>query len=365
MKVGILTFHASHNYGSMLQAYALQKILNVLGIENEIINFRSAIQKSLIPPPVSLRHPRSSIRKFLAKPHQTMALLRKYHRFEKFLSQDLKVTRELNTALQVADFIAVADYDAIITGSDQIWNPGCWDFDMTYLCDFKFDGKRIAYAPSLGSHPELISPVNTSKIITAINRYDNISTRESRGSSFLSKYTHKPVEVVLDPTLLLDSIEYEVLLSDNPTQTEPYIFYYTPREEPGFFKKAIELSELTGMKIIVTQDHPYYNYKNIVRCLDCGPREFLSILRHSEYSIGNSFHLLAFSLIFNKNFFLLSHECDSRMMNLLAPLGLQDRLLNVESHFKIKTMWDKTNVFDYIDVIRKQSINYIKNSLLS
>ena len=109
MKVGILTFHASHNYGSMLQAYALQKVLSNFGIENEIINFRTEIQKSLIPPHISLRHPRSSLKKLIKGPQKSVSLLSKYNRFEKFLRNYLNVTRELSSAGDVAEFVKKAD----------------------------------------------------------------------------------------------------------------------------------------------------------------------------------------------------------------------------------------------------------------
>ena len=362
MKVGILTFHASHNYGSMLQAYALQKVLSNFGIENEIINFRTEIQKSLIPPHISLRHPRSSLKKLIKGPQKSVSLLSKYNRFEKFLRNYLNVTRELSSAGDVAEFVKKADYDAIITGSDQIWNPGCWDFDMCYLVDFPFHGKRIAYAPSLGSNPNQISKEEEDRMRAAINRYDALSTRESKGKDCLSKITDKTINVVLDPTLLLDAKDYYEIANVDVKMPESYIFYYTPREESGYFNKAKELSYMTGLPILVTQDYPEYMSDGIVRKLDCGPREYLTLIKNATYTIGNSFHLLAVSLIFGKEFFLLSKGLDSRMLNILTPLGLQDRLIVGES-ISIKSPIEYSAVESALVSARNKSLNYLRSAL--
>lgn len=133
MKTATLTFHASHNYGSMLQAYALQQILYNLGVENEIINLRTDIQKGLIPPQLQWCHPCSSLVKLLRHPIRSIALQRKYHRFEKFLVEQLHLTPELSSKKEVEIYLSKHEYDALIVGSDQIWNPACWDFDTSYL----------------------------------------------------------------------------------------------------------------------------------------------------------------------------------------------------------------------------------------
>ena len=362
MKVGILTFHASHNYGSMLQAYALQKVLMNLGIETEIINFRSDIQKSLITPYISMKHPRSSLIKFMKEPGKAMNLLSKYNRFERFLKNYLIVTQELSTSDDVAEFVKNANYDAIITGSDQIWNPACWDFNMCYFVAFPFSGKRIAYAPSLGSNPNQISGNEEKRITAAINRYDAISTRESKGKAFLSKITDIPIDVVLDPTLLLEARQYSELANKNVNISEPYIFYYTPREESGYFDKAKELSSLTGLKILVTQNYPEYKGSDIVRKLACGPREFITLIKNATYTIGNSFHLLAFSLIFKKEFYLLTKVSDSRMMNLLTPLGLQNRLIVNES-LSLQSPIVYSDVESVLASERNKSLNYLYSAL--
>lgn len=365
MKIGILTFHASHNYGSMLQAYALQTVLGKLGHESEIINFRSDVQKGLIPPPVKLKHPRSSLIKFIKQPVKTFQLLQKYNKFENFIKKDLKVSRELKDHGEVERYVNECGFDAIITGSDQIWNPFCWDFDMTYLLNFRFEGKRIAYAPSFGSFPQNIKEKNLNKISKAISRYDFLSSREERGSQLIKSLTGKEAKVVLDPTFLLDRSDYAKLTDSKFKSQEPYILYYTPREQQGYFEYALNLSKKLGFKIIVTDDNPQYIGDNVEFKLNTGPREFLSILEGAEYCIGNSFHLMVFSLIFNKEFLIISPKEDSRIVNILKSLDLLDRIISNKERINIPTAIDKVISGENREREILNSYNYLQNCFSS
>ena len=147
---------------------------------------------------------------------------------------------------------------------------------------------------------------------------------------------------------------------------EPYIFYYTPREESGTFRMAQLLAEQLGMKIVVTQLHPEYVGENLICKYDCGPCEFLNIISHSNYTIGKSFHLLAFSLIFKKEFFMVSRDKDSRMMNLLEPLSLTDRIISPDmSEICMPEKIDFYNVQKSMQELSKSSLDYLQSSLIS
>lgn len=365
MKTGILTFHASHNYGSMLQAYALQTTIKKMGHECEIINLRTDVQKGLIPPEIIWKYPRATLSKVLKHPKRTFQLQKKYNRFEKFLNNDLCCSKELHNTDEVSNYISEANFDAIIVGSDQIWNVDCWDFDRSYVLDFNQKFRRIAYAPSLGSHPEKMSETNTELLKRCWSRFDYLSTRETRGSEYVEKLTGKECTTVIDPTLLLSESDYNKLCNDDPIIKEPYLFYYTPREEKGTFVFALRYAQLYDLKIVVTQSHQEYIGNNIIRILDCGPREFLNIVRHSVINIGNSFHLLAFSLIFHKEFIMLSKEEDSRMLNLLKPLKLENQLLCPNAAIPKKFALENYNAQDAkLAEIRESSLRFLTNALL-
>lgn len=364
MKIGILTFHASHNYGSMLQAYALQETIRKIGYISEIINLRTDVQKGLIPPPIEIKHPVHTIKRILKTPIVVYNLQKKHFLFERFLTNNLIISKELRSKKEVEQYIIEKGIDTIIVGSDQIWNPGCWDFDESYILNFQIPIKRISYAPSIGSNPERIDKKFYELLKNSWNKFDYLSTREERSASFVKNLTGKNVQVVLDPTLLLKLEDYKNLYFHKNIIEEPYIFYYTPREEKGTFRIAKLLSERLNLKILVTQNSTEYTGDNVLKKLDCGPKEFLNIISNAKYTIGNSFHLLAFSLIFKKEFFLISKEKDSRMLNILEPMGLEDRLLTYDiNEIEIPSPIDFSYIESKLDEMRIVSINYLKRSL--
>lgn len=283
--------------------------------------------------------------------------------FEKFLSQELNCSQELHTTEEVAKYLAEGSFEAIVVGSDQIWNVDCWDFDPSYILDFNLEFRRIAYAPSLGAHPEQMSTNQTELLKKCWRRFDYLSTREQRGAEYVEHLTGKKCAVVLDPTLLLDKTEYSSLDKEKPIVEEPYLFYYTPREERGTFKFALKYAEQNNMKIVVTQSYPEYRGDNIIYKLDCGPIDFINMVRFSTINVGNSFHLLAFSLIFRKEFIMLSNEQDSRMVNILKPLKLKERLLSphIKDIPKLSSV-DYSKVFPLIERLKLSSLNYLNDS---
>lgn len=367
MKTATITFHASHNYGSMLQAYSLQQTLIRMGVENEILNFRSTIQRGLIPFPLDFKNPRSVFSKLLKNPQKTIKEIRKYNRFERFLRERLILTPEFITGDEVGEWLKERKYDVVIAGSDQIWNLGCWDADPAYFLDFECGFpesiRKISFAPSLGECPEEFTAEERERIKRSVRKFNAVSTREKRGKEFLEDLGIEN-SLVADPVFLLGREEY-LPLTGKRKITRPYIFYYTPRESDGFFEAALNVAKAKGLPIVVSQDNPKYKSEEteIIRITDCGPSEFLSLLAHSEMTIGNSFHLLAFSLIFEREFIILSKHNDSRLQNILEPLELMDRL---QSPYTVQipvTEMDMDKIKIWLLAKREESLNYLNNSL--
>lgn len=364
MKIGILTFHASHNYGSMLQAYALQCVLRKMGHESLIINLRTSAQKMIIMPQLEWKHPRSSIMKLLRHPKTSVELQRKYNRFEKFLSKYLACTSEYSTEESMCESLKNEHFEAFIVGSDQIWNTNCIDFSTAYLLDFHLSGRKISYAPSLGLHPELLKEEDRKLLAQFIPNFDFLSTREERGARVIKEITGLTAKVVLDPTLLLNKTDYCPLYKQTPLIKGDYIFYYSPIDQPEIFKKALLLSHITGLKIVTTQYQSYYRGGDIVHINDCGPCEFLNIVNYSRYTIGKSFHLLAFSLIFEKEFFIVTGDTDSRILNILKLLELTNRTISiVQNYIEIPSPINYDKVQKRIANLKSDSVEFLKKSL--
>lgn len=367
MKIGILTFHASHNYGSMLQAYAMQCILKNMGHESQIINLRNKAQLYLYMQPLQWKHPGDIFRKLTRQPFSYLALQRKYKYFETFIANILNTSTNIcSTKEDVNTCIKHEHYDAVLVGSDQIWNPSCVDFDESYFLPFSGAYKKIAYAPSLGPQPEHIKDAQQILFKKYISDFTALSTREQRGADFIQSLTGRKAEVVLDPTLLLDAKDYNPLINKKPIVTGQYIFYYSPVDEPPIFEKAKILSQRTGLPIVITQMRDFYKGANIHFVRSCGPCEYLNILKNATCSIGKSFHLLAFSILFQKEFIMITGDTDSRLMNILQPLGLSNRALNIDSNeITIESEINYEEVFIKLAQLRRKSLEYLKNSLQS
>ena len=145
MKVGIITFHASHNYGSMLQAYALTKCLVDMGCAVEIVNLRTEKQHKMYPLPMDFktRSLKGVIRDFVYNPILATESVGKWYKYERFLKR-LPLTREYKSYDELKS--ERWDYDVLIVGSDQIWNTACRDWDESFFGTFVPDSMRkIAY----------------------------------------------------------------------------------------------------------------------------------------------------------------------------------------------------------------------------
>lgn len=327
MKVGIITFHASHNYGSMLQAYALQQVVTSLGHDCCIINLRTPRQKKFYSPFYLKGGLRSKI-KALVYPAVAVNDWRKHRLFEKFLRTRLILTpTEYSSSEQLRH--ASLDFDIIISGSDQIWNTICFDHEPAYFLDFCKDTKRVAYAPSMGPIPEKEVDLNLySELAAHLRHYDAIAVREQRTASIVSRILddNTTVSTVLDPTLLLPASHWSSLAGDTPIISGDYIFVYTPWDPQQLYAQAEVIARKKGMKVICSSANCYRQWH---RCPNfrfhtaVGPIEFLNLIKFSRFVVCSSFHAVAFAILLSKPFYALDGMNDSRIATLLSDLSLE------------------------------------------
>jgi len=327
MKIGILTFHASHNYGSMLQAWALQHYLNTHGYDAETINLRIKAQQNLYNFP--LRPVKGRIRSYiksLLNPLWLYHACRKWNKYEKFLADNLRLTNKIYKSWEdiVSDLPSLG-YQCLITGGDQIWNMNCKDFDKSYfLPDKLFDIKKISYSPSSGNFFSNISEEQKAFIKKTLSDYSYISVRETSMQPFMAQLLNRDVEVTVDPTLLLQTSEYEKFISEKPLVQGQYIFYYSPGRKLNAERLALKISKHIGLPIITAFPNSLSN-KGFKACPEVGPAEFLNLLKNASIVIGKSFHLVVFSLLFHKDFIAIDGDTDARMKSILTKLGIPER----------------------------------------
>lgn len=347
MHIGIITFHASFNYGSMLQAWALQTYLEKQGHHVEIINYRSKYQKKHYARPfdlTSIDSIKSSLKRLALAPSSFPALYKKWYLFNEFLHQELHITKEYNTEKDLEN--AHLDYDIIITGSDQIW-INTREAGSPYFANFTNPKiRKIAYAPSMGPLPENTPSVEFFK--KNLKNFDAVSVRELRSKNYLEdNQLFHPVEVVCDPTMLLKRDDYNILINSEPLIKESYIFLYTPgKARPAYFSIAEQIAKENNMVIIT--ETPFYprdinNFPHIKLYPEAGPKEFLNLIKNADFVVGGSFHLLVFSLLFRKNFFCINGDKDFRTNNLLRITELENRAVSLDNPSALPA----GNIIDY------------------
>lgn len=370
MKTATITFHASHNYGSMLQAYALQQVLiNKIGVENEILNLRTAAQKAVYPYPSKLQINAKSILKLMLNLPIQSHLKNKYRLFEDFLSNYLVLSPEFNYGDNLVDYVQQFDY--LISGSDQIWNTICTDFDWSYFLPFARNN-AIAYAPSMGPCPlRQVAEVNYEKIRKCLSGFKAISVREKGTADLIEKITGDKPQVLIDPTMLLDRNDWNKLAGKSDMVDDKYIFLYSPSYTMDICEIASDISSRDGLQVIVSNKLPtsflLKSKKGKFRqILDCGPIEFIKLVRNAEFVISGSFHAIVFSILYQKPFLAYKGDTDSRMKQILANSSLCDYAFdksNYDSKLDILEHIDFSASENYIERERKNSFTFLKNSL--
>ena len=364
-KVGIITFHASHNYGSMLQAYALQQTILKLGYECEIINFRTPIQKKNYRPYFMhigwIKH-----LKKLGPLRLIVESIQKYRKFERFINEKYILSQHTYTTEEELRN-ANLDYDCYISGSDQIWNTSCFDFATSYFLDFVKCGKRIAYAPSMGPRPFYeIDKKFYPFIKESVAHYNTIAVREQDEATLLKQLAGITPQVVLDPTLLVNPQDWSALAGDKPLIDGDYIFIYTPwynKYEP-FFTAALKLAKRLNLKVICSLSDNVYQWRNeqhIHFYTAVGPIEFLNLVKYSKYMFCGSYHAVVFSILFNKPFFAYEGMNDSRIAPLLKITNLE-QCAEIEDG-QLPISYNNENTIKKLEPYINQSIQYLKNEI--
>ena len=254
---------------------------------------------------------------------------KRYHAFEHFINNTLNTTQPpvKNFAqLSKAEF----DFDAMIAGSDQIWNGVFTKMNPGFFLNFgKPEVKRISYAASIGK--DTISEAEALQFQKYITNFDYISVREQKAKEQVLRFIDEDVEVVCDPTLLLPRSKYDELKKD-PKMNQEYIYVHNVhlvKVDERLNAMAEELSRRTGLPIV--HNRADYSFTNECgKFLDGGPEEFLGWIANARYVLANSFHATVFSMIYHREFITVPHfQNPDRMRFFLGELGIGNHLLGL------------------------------------
>ena len=359
MNIAILTFQNSNNYGAMLQAFALQEFLLLNGHEVKIIDYRCTYLENR----EYLNKNNSIYNRFKKKSISLILHSQNRERegkFNKFRTECLSLTKPYRKDTM---HLVAGEYDAIIVGSDQVWNFELTGGDTTYFLDFNTGrAKIISYAASIGNDD--IDRSDLTRIASLLEKFHHISVREASVACMLNQYFNtNSIECVLDPTLLIDQLFWKTI-ADKPQTKKPYIFVYSLGELDKLSKIAIMKAKELGCEIVclcfgLRGIDGAHNVRNI------GPIEFVSYLANAEHVITNSYHGICISIAFEKQFtYILSseHHRNSRIIDLAKSLGLDDRAFE-SCNSKSKRIIDYNAVNEKLLVMRAHSAQFLSQAL--
>ncbi len=354
MKIGVLTFHCAHNYGAVLQAYALQEHLKSLGHHVEIIDYRPDY---LLAPYKSFKTYKSLLKRFGQFPWLPSRILRQ-KRFSHFISRKLELSRGLQ-----ADAFAGNRYDAYILGSDQIWNFRITRGDMTFLgvFDRPAESRLISYAASTEVSHEG-GGVDYAAEKQFLEKFSAISVREDLLRDQIQPLVDTTVFTVLDPTLLVDPVAFEGITER--TRDSGFLLVYQVKRDANitlYSKKIMEKENISyNIELI-----PSVERKDLLNpYAAASPGAFLHLFKTANFVVTTSFHGTVFSIIFRKQFVCVMNKTrgNYRISSLLKKLGIEDRMVYTVDEVPDQLI-DYDVVSKRLEILRKESREFIAAAL--
>ena len=322
MKIGILTFHCAHNYGAVLQAYALQSYLCGLGHDARIVDYR----------PVYLTRPYNRFRLiywFSKKPARGIwKIFNEFRVFSARKKRRLNFENFISRRLRLRDYRQPSDlraFDLVLLGSDQIWNSGItggrnddlyWGVSVPVpVASYAASARRIGTGEAEREY-----------IRRALDHLLAVSVRERSLKEILSTLTAHPVVQVLDPTLLSDAVVYDPLCVDFAVPKRPYVLIYQVAYDKSLGRIATELAKrINGEVIEISAYLETPRIRGSKRIDTASPEEFIGYIRNASCVVTSSFHGTALSIVFRRPFVTvrLGYEIDDRAKSLLTALHLE------------------------------------------
>ena len=356
MKVGILTYHRSHNYGALLQAMALRKSLEKLGHEVKYVDYwpeyhkdmyRILSKKALSSTPLSRK-----IKNVISVGLRLVPIMKRRRKFQSFISK------------HVDPYCApvTESFDCIVCGSDQIWRKQdglLGQFNPVYFGAGETKAAQyVSYAASMG----IINLDETDKnnLKKWLSKFTQLSVRETDLKNELDAIGLRNVREVIDPTLLMDKEEWLRAIPIPKLSSKPYLVLYELLEG-SFNMDAVErFAKDNNLEIKKLRGGAMNYFPKRGDYHTAGPEEMLSLIANASYVFTSSFHGLVFSIIHNKPFYASFVKNSGRAESLLSMINQSERLLppNISNIPDIKAI-DYKMVNRILSEKRKESIDFL------
>lgn len=365
MKISIITFHNTSNFGATLQCTALSRYLESIGNEVFIIDYLPQYilnKKSVLKEFKKIGSSRNKLKAFakgFAYLSHYSELRRRDMAFETFINKNLRLTSTYHTIKELCDNPPKSDF--FICGSDQIWNPALTgnSFDDAFFLTFT-NRDKASYGASVG---ELNIEQYGNEIKAKVGDFKGVSVREISVAGRLSEVLNQDVKTVLDCTLLLKGKDYSALEKEMTLRDKPYLLFYDMQRSKASEKVARQIAEQKRLRIIDISPSPFITVKGSEKRIDIGPGEFLHLVKNASYIVTNSFHGTVFSILYHKTFLTFLHSTRSgRVVDLLNELDLHDRIVDSADIVPQKEI-NYLSVDEKLDHKRQQSYGYLRSIL--
>ena len=368
MRIGILTLPLHTNYGGILQAYALQTVLERMGHDVCVIEKkRQPLRLPLWKAPLS--YGKRILKNLTGNPFPIF-YEQKMNREEPIVGQntDKFINKYIKRRI-VDDFsdIKETDFDAIVVGSDQVWRPKYFNdnIENAYLRFAEgWEIKRIAYAASFGTNEWEYTPEQTERCAKLLKRFNAVSVREKSGVGLCREHFHIEAKHVLDPTMLLSADDYVKLFEVAGTPKSSgtllcYILDETP-EKTALVNKIAEEKHLIPFRVNSKVENPMATLSERIQP---SVEQWLRGFYDAKLVVTDSFHACAFSILFNKPFIVIGNTKRgiSRFTSLLFMFGLMDRLITNNIFNKKRGKIDWNNVNEIKLRLKGKSMNILRN----
>ena len=379
--VGIITTFRQTNFGSVLQAYSLQKVIENLGYEAKVIDYKypnefhkARCNRFKTPPPLTLsRRIKLQVKSIL----EVLGLrtVTKMKMLNGFIDKEMCCTDFYPSHHSI--HCNPPQFDIYVSGSDQIWNPNTMYGDMTYFFDFASDGgKIISYSSSFSC--DFIPEQYIEDYQKYLSRYSAISVRESNGIRVAENLTgRKDIKLVLDPTLLLNKSQWMQLAEKSRKLKTPpkfilcYMLAYTYNPEEKMIELLKYVQNKYQMPIITLSRINHWDGGELIRIeqeQNIGCYEFLDLVNKAEIIVTSSFHGTAFAINFGKPFLALQNgksNSDDRISSLLSMVKLESQLVTTTSIVDdtLSPKYNTNIALSNLNKNREISISFLKNNL--
>lgn len=361
MNIGILTFHRAHNYGAVLQAFALKYSLELMGHSVSFVDYfqKEHYEYYKVLPFCKTNSDYSGINVLKDRLKRLLTLRQRIIRAGKF---NTFIENELNVEqlLKYSDAKSIEDkWDFYIYGSDQIWwnSKNFGGHNEVYWGKYpKTFSPKITYAASMG---HVANDIQESDVIKKyIKNFKRISVRELDLQKLLYSNGVESAELVLDPVFLLNNKEWIKVIAKNTKRRrvkegEKYLLFYNLVKSKEASLLASKIAKKMNISIIELTGtiNPFIFNNNLQNT--AGPVDFLDLISSAEFVVSTSFHGVAFSIIFEKQFYSIGiGKKSSRVTNLLSSLDISNRYLDNSFNF------NSTDMIDY-RLVRKKLLNLV------